>query len=159
MLITNELLLNPGLLKNVEIFVVDNDRDSRDLYACLLESYGARVTTISSIKDALDFLEWRIPTILICETRFLGEGIYPLIQHVKHLTLTTGRMLPVIVTSTSSSTSFAQQWGLEVEAYLLKPIDLNRFVQEIWRLTLLSSVAYPLNLQRWGTLCSSVRVS
>ncbi|MBD1999628.1 response regulator [Oculatella sp. FACHB-28] len=159
MSITNELLLNPGLLKNVEILVVDNDRDSRDLYACLLESYGAKVTTISSIKSALDFLDWYIPTILICDIRFLGESIHPLIQHVRHFTLSTGRMLPIMVTSASSLTSFAQQRRLEVEAYLLKPIDLNRFVQEIWKLTLLSSVAYPLNLQDWSTLCSSVEVS
>lgn len=159
MSITNELLLNSGLLKNVKILVVDNDRDSRDLYTCLLESYGAKVTPISSIKGALDFLEWYIPTILICETRFLGESIYPLIQHVRHLTLSTGRMVPIMVTSASSPISFAQQWSLDVEAYLLKPIDLNRFVHEIWKLTLLSSVAYPLNLQDWNTLCSSVGVS
>jgi DNA-binding NtrC family response regulator len=159
MSITNELLLSPGLLQNVKILVVDNDRDSRDLYACLLETYGAKVTTIGSIQDALDFLDWYIPTILICETRFLGESIYPLIQYLRHLALSTGRMLPVMVTSTSSPTSFAQQWKLEVEAYLPKPIDLNRFVHEIWKLTLLSSVAYPLNIQAWGTLRPSVEVS
>lgn len=159
MLITNELLLNPGLLKNVKILVVDNDRDSRDLYACLLESYGAKVTTISSIKNALDFLDWYIPTILICETRFLGESIYPLIQNVRNLALSTGKMLPVMVTSTGSPKNFAQQWKLEVEAYLLKPIDLDHFVHEIWKLTLLSTVAYPLDIQDWGTLRSSVEVS
>jgi CheY-like chemotaxis protein len=135
MSITNELLPNSEFLKELQILVVDNDRDSRELYTVLLESYGAKVITISSIKDALDLLKWCIPAILICEIRFLGESVYPLIQQVRYLAFTSGRTIPILATSTCSLTSLTQQFQVKVEAYLLKPFDLDYFVAQVWKLT------------------------
>jgi len=132
--IMNELQPNPGLLKDVKILVVDNDRDSRELYAFLLKRHDAKVITIGSIKDALVLLERFVPDILICEIRFLGESVYPLIERGG------GRMIPILVTSTCSTKSLAQQLTVNVEAYLIKPIDIDDFVDQVWKLSLLSSM-------------------
>ncbi len=150
MSIANGLLPNPRLLQGVEILVVDNDRDTRDLYAFFLESYGAKVTTLGSIKAALDLLDRYTPTILICEIRFLGESVYPLLQRIRYLAPVSGKAVTILITSTCSPT-IVQQLPVQVEAYLLKPIDLDCFVNEVWNLTLLPSIAYPTTIQEWVT--------
>jgi CheY-like chemotaxis protein len=151
MLIANELLSNPGILQDLPILVVDNDQDNRDLYVFLLESHGAKVTTIGSVKAALDLLDGYMPALLICEVRFWSESVHPLIQRIQSATFSSGRMIPVLVTSTCSLTSLTQQWKVQAESYLIKPIDLNHFVNEVWQLTLPASVAYPLSVQDWVT--------
>jgi CheY-like chemotaxis protein len=139
---SNSGILSSGILRDVQILVVDNDRDSRILCAFLLESYGAKVTTLSSIKNALDFLKRKIPALLICEMRFLGESVYPLIQQVNCLELSSCRTIPILVTSTCSPTKLAQQLKAKVAAYLLKPIDIDYLVDQVWNLTRLSSSAH-----------------
>lgn len=60
-------LLNPEILKNVQVLIVDNDLDTRDFYAFLLEGCGARVTATSSVKGGLALLDGLMPEVLICE--------------------------------------------------------------------------------------------
>ncbi len=136
MLITHELLPKSKLLENVQILVVDNDQDSQDMYAYLLESCGATVTTLGSIKDALGWLNQCIPAILICEMRYRGESVYPLIQHVRSLSSISGREIPILIISTCLVKNLAQQLTVQVESYLLKPIDVGHFIDRVWALTL-----------------------
>jgi response regulator RpfG family c-di-GMP phosphodiesterase len=131
MLNINGLPPDLEILKDVQILVVDNHCDSRDLDAYLLESYGANVATIGSIKGALDLLDGFAPDILICEMRFYDESVDSLIERVKHLALIAERTIPILVTSTYPATSFAQHLTAKVEAYLIKPIDLDDLVDEV----------------------------
>lgn len=128
-------LLNPKFLNDVQILIVDNDRDNRELYAFVLEGYGARVITAGSVQDGLALLNQWIPKVLICELRFLGESVYPLICRIRHLARKHGRIIPILITSTCSPTEFTQHWRLKKEAYLLKPVNLDDFLDEVWNLT------------------------
>jgi CheY-like chemotaxis protein len=119
------------ILKDVQILVVDNDRGTRDLYACLLESYGTKVTTLGSVKAACDFLEGCIPALVICEMRFLGESVCPLIQQVRELALSSGKRIPILATSTYSPTHLDQEFRVNVKAYLLKPVNIDDFVAQV----------------------------
>ncbi len=94
MAIANVLLSNSSIFKDVQILVIDNDQDSRDLYAGLLENSVAKVTTLGSIKAAIDFLNDCIPAIVICEMSFLNECVCPLPQQVKDLALSSDRIIP-----------------------------------------------------------------
>lgn len=146
---TKEFLLNSTMLKDAQILLVDNDRDTRDLYTLLIEAKGARVTASRSIQDALDFLDESIPNLLVCEMRFLGESVLPLIQRVKALACSSGRSIPILVMSTVESIYLAQQLTEEVAAYLLKPIDLDDFVDQVLNLARISNTVYPPSLQTW----------
>ncbi|UBF29789.1 response regulator (plasmid) [Kovacikia minuta CCNUW1] len=149
MLLTTEFLLNPRMLKDVQILLVDNDPDTRDLYTFLLEDHGAKVTASQSIQDALDFLDGYIPDILICELRFLGESVLPLIQRVRALAFGSSRPIPILVMSTCDPISLAEQLTVKVEAYLLKPVDISDFVDQVWNLAFLSNTVYPFSMQAW----------
>jgi CheY-like chemotaxis protein len=145
MVTSNKRLLQPEILTDVQILVVDNDRDTRELYAFVLGSCGAKVVTTDSIKNALDLLSGSIPAILICEARFLGERVHPLIEQSRSLALKSDRALPILVASTCSLAEFTQQWKFKTEAHLLKPFDLEDFVDKVWNLT--TRMRYPPNIQ------------
>ncbi|MEP0920105.1 response regulator [Leptolyngbya sp. DQ-M1] len=134
-MLNSNKLLNPEILKNVPILIVDNDRDNRDFYAFLLESYGARVATTGSVEGGLALLNKSLPRILICEMRFPGESVYPLIRRAKYLALKSGSTTSVLITSTCPIAEFTHQPGFKAEAYLLKPVKLDDFVNEVWNLT------------------------
>lgn len=132
--------LNSEVLKDVQILIVDNDRDNRDFYAFLLESYGARVITTDSVKSGLASLNKLMPRILICEIRFLGESVYPLIRRARYLALKSGSTIPILITSTYSIADFTQRWRLKPEGYLLKPVNMEDFTDEVWKLTQASRI-------------------
>lgn len=123
-----------SVLKDVQILVVDNDSDSRYLCSILFESYGAKVTTIESIADALTLLDWFIPDILICEIKFSDETVVSLIQRVRAIGLGCDRIIPILIASAYCPTSLPQDLNTTVEAYLIKPIDIDCFVSEVWNL-------------------------
>ncbi|MHC5722760.1 MAG: response regulator [Nostoc sp.] len=127
----NDFCLTVGILKGVQVLVVDNDRDSRDLYAFLLKDLGANVITAGSVKEALEILSSFIPNILVCEIRFLGESIYTLLNTLSAMEADNGNHIPIIVTSTSSTGTHDQMPDVEFEEYLLKPLDLDKFVSII----------------------------
>jgi DNA-binding response OmpR family regulator len=83
MTLTQNVLLNPSTLNNMQILTVDSDRDSGALYRAVLEEYGVEVTTTESIKETLDCFHQFIPDILICEARCLGESVHPLLYQVR----------------------------------------------------------------------------
>lgn len=121
------------ILKDISILVVDNHCDSRTLYSYVLESYGAKVTALGSIQGALEALNGFTPAILICEMRFLNESIDPLIQQIRSLALEHGMTIPVLGISTCTVMHCARE--LNIESYLLKPIDIDCLVMEVWELT------------------------
>ncbi|MEH1918642.1 response regulator [Nostoc sp.] len=127
----NDFCLAVGILKGLQVLVVDNDRDSRDLYAFLLEDLSANVITAGSIKEALETLSWFTPNIIVSEIRFLGESIYTLVNTLNAIELDNGNHIPIIVTSTSTTGTCDQIPDVEFEEYLLKPFDLDEFVSMI----------------------------
>ncbi|MEH2125707.1 response regulator [Nostoc sp.] len=127
----NDFCLAVGILKGVQVLVVDNDRDSRDLYAFLLEDLSANVITTGSIKEALEILSWFTPNIVVSEIRFLDESIYTLINTLDAIETDNGKHIPIIVTSTSTTGTCDQIPDVEFEEYLLKPFDLDEFVSMI----------------------------
>jgi CheY-like chemotaxis protein len=146
---TNEFFLNSKMLEDVQILLADNDRDSRDLYAVLLEDQGAKVTGFELIEEALDFLDGDIPNLLICEMRFLGESVVPLIQRVRSLAFSNGRPIPILGISTCDPISLAQQLTVNIEAYLRKPIDIGNYVDQVWNLARSPNTVYPQGIQAW----------
>ncbi|MEH1863813.1 MAG: response regulator [Nostoc sp.] len=127
----NGFCLAAEILKSVQVLVVDNDRDSRDLYAFVLKDQSTNVITAGSVKEALKILSWFTPNIIVCEIRFLGESIYTLLNTLTAMEADNGNHIPIIVTSTSTTGTHDLIPNVEFEEYLLKPFDLDKFVSLI----------------------------
>jgi DNA-binding NtrC family response regulator len=124
------------LLKDVQILVVDNDLDSGELYTIFLKHFGANVITSSSIEKALEILSWFIPHVLICEIRFLGESVYTLLTKLSVMEADNRNHIPIIVTSTCTTSCINEIPEIELEKYLLKPVDLDKLIFMIHNLVL-----------------------
>ncbi len=122
------------ILKGVQILVVDNDVDSGILYTLFLKYFGADVITSDSIKEALGILSQFIPHIIICEIRFLGESIYTLLKKLSDMEADNNNCISIIFTSTCSAGSINEIPEIEVEKYLLKPVDLDKLIVMINKL-------------------------
>ncbi len=85
-----------NLLTNVQVFVIENDSESRKIYAYLLEDYGAKVKLFSSPQEAVKTLEWLEPDIVICEMSFLDKSTQTLKRKLRDLEIKTGKQTPVI---------------------------------------------------------------
>ncbi|MBD2213725.1 response regulator [Nostoc linckia FACHB-104] len=121
-------LFKVEILKNVQILVVDNDLDSGVLYTLFFKHFGANVIATGSIKEALKTLTWFVPHIVICEIRFLGESICTLLDKLTALEADNRNHIPIIVTSTSATSTIEQIFKIEIAGYLIKPIDLDKLV-------------------------------
>jgi response regulator RpfG family c-di-GMP phosphodiesterase len=134
------------MFKDVSILTVDNDRDSGALYTTLFESYSATVITAESIQEALSLLNQFVPDVLVCEARFLGESVNPLIQRVRITARDRHKFIPIFVTSTCYIMELAKYLKTTIEVYQIKPVDLDQFVAEVWNLTLLSKITQPFTI-------------
>ncbi|MBD2344750.1 response regulator [Anabaena subtropica] len=119
-------LFKVGILKDVQILVVDNDVDSGVLYTIFLQNFGANVIATNSIKKALKSLNGFVPHIIICEIRFLDENVYTLLNKLTEMEAFSKKHIPIIVTSTCTKGTIEQIPEIEFEGYLLKPIDLDK---------------------------------
>lgn len=135
--------LNVRPFVGLQILVVDNDRDSRDLCMFLWDDDRTRVITTGSIQEALHILDQFTPDILVCEIRFLGESVYPLLQRVRAIALNSGSNIPILVTSTCQPAEITQALNMKVETYLCKPIDFDQLIYEVWKLLIQKRSTYP----------------
>lgn len=134
------------LLKDIQLLIIDNDRDSLRLYATLLEEYGANAVTAVSIAEALELVDWFLPEILICEMRFCGENIDTLPTKLSEMEKSSGNRIPAIAITAWITDKFAQVLDASFETYLLKPVDLDILVSQIESLLLPSRATFS---NRW----------
>jgi signal transduction histidine kinase/ActR/RegA family two-component response regulator len=120
------------LLAEIRVLLVDDDDDMRLAVMAVLEQYGAEVTAVASVTDALVALEsWR-PHVLLSDISMPGEGGYDLIREVASRDAT----LPA-----AALTSFARHEDRKralaagFQMHLAKPFDALRLVTAVATLT------------------------
>ena len=74
--------LSPSL-EGVNILVVDDEADARDLLTVILEERQAQVTTVTSPGEAYKTLEWLRPDVIISDIGMPGEDGYSFIRNVR----------------------------------------------------------------------------
>jgi signal transduction histidine kinase/DNA-binding response OmpR family regulator len=74
---------NPPSLKGVRVLVVDDERDSRDFIAMVLEECGAVVTTAGSVSEAFATLEKSSLDVLVSDIGMPVEDGYSLIRRIR----------------------------------------------------------------------------
>jgi CheY-like chemotaxis protein len=144
-----QALSKAGMLKDVQMLVVDNDADSRYLHKTLFEIYGAQVTSMESIADTMALLEDFTPDILICEIRFFNEDALSLIQRIEALELDQNQAIPILVVSAYCSANFAPSLLAMAAYHMLKPINIDHLVDKVWNLVCLTKSTKEFNLPDW----------
>ena len=121
-------------LDGVEVLVVDDDPDARELIEEALAQSGARVTTAASVEEARRALARTRPRVVLTDLGMPGEDGYALLREVQARRARSGEPMAAI-----ALTGFAglevQQRALEAgfDRHLTKPVDLYELVTAVTR--------------------------
>ena len=121
----NEAMLAPALAP-LRALVVDDDADSRELMAQILELHDVRCVTAGSAADALRLLADRSIGLLITDLRMVPLTGLDLIRQIRE---SERAALPIIIISGDAGVRDAiAAMHLSVVDFLLKPIDALKLV-------------------------------
>ncbi|MBD2233140.1 PAS domain S-box protein [Phormidium tenue] len=119
-------------LTGLQILVVDDEADMRELASFILTQAGAQVATAASAMQALSRLNQSVPDLLLCDVGMPEMNGYALIQQIRQRRPDQGGNLPAIAL-TAYAGEINQQHALDAgfQLHLAKPIEPDRLVRTI----------------------------
>ena len=112
------------ILNGVKVLVVDDEVDSREFIATVLQECQAEVTAVSSAQEALEMLTLWTPDVLISDIGMPGENGYSLIRKVRSLSPEKGRDIPAAaLTAYARVEDRMQAIQAGFQLHLPKPIE------------------------------------
>jgi PAS domain S-box-containing protein len=122
-------------LNGVEILVVDDEADTREFVAFLLQQYGARVRAVSSAGEALTALNQSVPDVLLSDIGMPGVDGYMLMQQVRSLPPEQGGQIRAIaLTAYAGEIDYQQAIAAGFQSHVSKPVEPADLVAVITRL-------------------------
>ncbi|WP_414563899.1 MULTISPECIES: PAS domain S-box protein [unclassified Anabaena] len=122
-------------LAGVQILVVDDDADMRELADFILTQSGAQVTTAASAAQALGILNQFIPALLLCDIGMPEMDGYSLIRHIRKLLPQEGGNIPAIaLTAYAGEINQQQALAAGFQIHLPKPVAPEDLVQAVFKL-------------------------
>jgi PAS domain S-box-containing protein len=119
---------NPPLpevsLAGIQVLVVDDEIDARDLVKKLLEMAGATVSTAGSASEAMEHILAGRPDVLVCDIGMQEEDGYSLIRRVRAIEKKEEGLLPAVALSAyarSEDRTKAIRSGFQI--HLAKPVE------------------------------------
>jgi CheY-like chemotaxis protein len=122
-------------LTGVQILVVDDDADMRELAEFILTQSGAQVTTAASAKQALHILSKSVPDLLLCDIGMPEMDGYTLMRQIRQWSPQAGGTIKAIAL-TAYAGELNQQQALTAgfQKHIPKPVEPEELVQTIFQL-------------------------
>ncbi|WP_414519317.1 ATP-binding protein [Nostoc sp. PCC 9305] len=120
------------ILNGLQILVVDDNADTRELIAFILEQSGGQVRAVSSVGEALEALERLKPDVLVSDIGMPDEDGYSLIRKVRAQEAEQEeKILAVALTAFARDEEhrLALQAGFQV--HLSKPVEPEELVKVV----------------------------
>ena len=116
-------------LEGLEILVVDDEPDTREVLQRLLESGGARVLLAASAREALALLRQEKPHLLISDIGMPHEDGYWLIQQVRALAPEDGGAIPAVaLTALARAEDRLRALRAGFQAHTAKPVETAELI-------------------------------
>jgi PAS domain S-box-containing protein len=128
-------------LEGLNILVVDDEADARDLLTVILEERKAEVTTVASPAEAYETLEWLKPDVIISDIGMPGEDGYTFIRNVrvKEARERQGWRPAIALTAHARVEDRLRALSAGFQAHVAKPVEPAELVAVI------ASLVRPLN--------------
>ncbi|HEY3121080.1 MAG TPA: hybrid sensor histidine kinase/response regulator, partial [Vicinamibacteria bacterium] len=124
----DEVIEGPSL-EGVRVLVVDDERDSRDLIATVLERQGARVVAVSSAGEALAAIGHEVPDVLVSDIEMPEQSGYDLLREVRALPPERGGRLPAAALTAYASAQDRMKALLSgFQLHVAKPVPPGELV-------------------------------
>jgi PAS domain S-box-containing protein len=123
----------PPNLDGIEVLVVDDERDARELLRAVLAKCGATVSVAASAGEALESLSMRMPHVVVSDIGMPGEDGYSLIKKMSAYAALQGKVRPIAVAVTAFASTEDRERALRTgfQAHLAKPVDPAELVLSI----------------------------
>lgn len=122
-----ELLPLPRL-DGVHAFIVDDERDSREILERVLRAQGAQVTSFDSAEEALRALEATQPAVIISDIGMPRMDGYQLMRTLRAGEPRTGRIPALALTAFARAEDRKRSLVAGYQAHLAKPFDVAELV-------------------------------
>ncbi|NJN58724.1 MAG: response regulator [Leptolyngbyaceae cyanobacterium SL_5_9] len=117
---------NLPLLDGLRLLVVDDDPDTRCLFALALEEDGAEVIVAASADEALNVVEQHQPDVVVSDILMPHATGYDLIRQVKDLDARRGKQtLAIAVTALAGYEHRTRALEAGFSGYLPKPVNID----------------------------------
>jgi signal transduction histidine kinase/ActR/RegA family two-component response regulator len=124
----DEMIQGPSLA-GVRVLVVDDERDSRDLIATVLERQGARVVAVGSGAEALAAIGREVPDVLVSDIEMPEQSGYDLLRRVRELPADQGGRLPAAALTAYASAQDRMKALLSgFQLHVAKPVPPGELV-------------------------------
>ncbi|MGJ3245714.1 MAG: response regulator [Elainellaceae cyanobacterium] len=123
-------------LQGVKAIVVDDEVDTQELLAFVLEQQGAKVKAAGNVRDALNILTYFQPTIIISDIGMPDEDGYSFLQTVRAFPNEQFSNIPAIALTAyarEEDRQHAREVGYQI--HLAKPLDPSEIVNAVCQLT------------------------
>ncbi len=124
-----------GDLSGIHVLVVDDEADSREFVAFVLEQAGATVTAIVSGTEALQAFSQAVPDIIVSDIGMPEMDGYMLLRHIRSLPLEQGGQIPAIaLTAYAGEMDIQQAIAAGFQRHLAKPVNPEAVVAIVTKL-------------------------
>ncbi|WP_375473801.1 ATP-binding protein [uncultured Nostoc sp.] len=129
------LAINSLPLNGIRVLVVDDDTDSRDFVAFVLEQDGAFVMAVSSADEALKTLTEVKPDVLVSDISMPDMDGYMLIHEMRTRTPEQGGQIPAIaLTAFARNNDYEKVLKAGFQIHLSKPFNPEKLIAAIVKL-------------------------
>ncbi len=114
----------PASLSDVDVLVVDDEADTRELLTVVLESAGANVRTAASVNEAMQVIQQSHPDVLISDVGMPGQDGYALIRQVREIeSEQLGTLRAIALTAYAREEDSRQLLNAGFQLHLPKPVE------------------------------------
>jgi PAS domain S-box-containing protein len=114
---------SPNSLTGLRVLVVDDEADVRQWITAVLEECGAKVSTFSSTRQALEALEELNPDVLISDIGMPDEDGYALMRKIRKLEPELGGRIPAVaLTGYARVEDYKEALAAGFQLHVAKPV-------------------------------------
>ncbi|MBD1841306.1 response regulator [Coleofasciculus sp. FACHB-64] len=115
-------------LDGLQILVVDDEADARELLKSILEQYGAEAIAAASAEEAIATIQQSKPDLLISDIGMPNEDGYSLIRRVRALEAEKGQIPSVALTAYVRVDDQKAVLSAGFQSHVAKPIDPTELI-------------------------------
>ncbi|EAW38800.1 response regulator [Lyngbya sp. PCC 8106] len=123
-------------LQDLNIMVVEDQADARELIRLVLEQQGAKVSEASSGQEAWEILKEFTPDVIISDIGMPDENGYSLLKRVRSLPKDKGGNIPALaLTAYTKEEDRQQAIKAGFQMHLAKPLDITALLKAVSQLS------------------------
>ena len=120
-------------LRGVNVLVVEDDPDSRDMLQQVVDSFGASVAVAADGRSAFRIAAWMRPDLILCDLRMPVIDGFGFIDRLRR-DPSLSRTAVLAVTALGSEADIRRTWEAGFDGHLVKPIDYETIAAQLERI-------------------------